>query len=90
MDSKINVWEILLGILAVVASILVMACFFKLIATDHYVRNYYVGNYGTFDKGFCVSAEIDWLNDPIVFTSDDINKAISVTNELNRTLGGRR
>lgn len=57
------------------------------VTQDHSVTRYYVGESENSDRGYLVMAERDWFDDDIAFVTDDINKAIDVTNRLNATLG---
>lgn len=60
------------------------------IAADRHVRGYYLGDPEVNTHGFTVMGEIDWDTDDIVFTTDNIDKALEVVARLNAGLESRR
>jgi cadmium resistance protein CadD (predicted permease) len=75
--------KVVSGFLILIGVLVVCAIVASTVA-DHSVRGYYVGlPYGL---GFQVKAAYDWEVDDSVFVTDDINKAIDVTNRLNESL----
>lgn len=50
--------------------------------SDKHLRGYYLGSVNETTQGFCVSADITWSIDPIVFCSDDIVKTLEVYERL--------
>ena len=66
---------ILIGALASVVILILVA-----LTADHSVRGYYLGS-GT--AAGTVRARVEWNEDPIVFETDDIDKALKVVATLN-------
>ncbi len=46
------------------------------------VRGYYLGSPNERTHGFCISADINWSIDPVVYCSDDITKVLTVYDRL--------
>lgn len=49
---------------------------------DKHVRGYYLGSANESNLAYCISADITWSTDPVVYCSDDISKTLEVYNRL--------
>lgn len=79
MDIRDYIGHGFFGALVVLALIGVYA-----IVQPHHITRYYLST--TENGGICVLGDIDWQQDDTVFVTDDVNKAIDVSNKLNKSL----
>lgn len=70
------------------AVILLLIVFFRAICADHSVQGYYVGSPYSRAGTVCISAELNWLEDEVVWCTGDIDKAVAITKTLNENLMG--
>lgn len=71
-------WEKLLAGLAISLGLLLGA----FILSEKHTTGYYLGSVNESNKGYCVSADITWMADPVVYCSDDISKTLEVYSRL--------
>lgn len=72
---------VFLSLLAVAVGLLA-----TMAVSDKTLRGYYMGSPNESNKGYCISADINWTGDPVVYCSDDIQKTLAVYERLK---GGR-
>lgn len=70
---------------ATFAAVSLIAAAGVFISADRTVRGYYMRSDRQF-VGFCVYTDINWMDDPVAFCSDDIKK---VTKTLERLRAGK-
>jgi hypothetical protein len=78
-----NLWFCLVVIAAVTAGVIAV----KAILADHSPKFYYVEHSAATGTTLpCVMAYREWYTNGVVYCSDDVNKAISVMNQMNASI----
>jgi hypothetical protein len=75
-------WQ-LIGILVVIATVVWFSYF---TASKRELKSYYLGPTSYSAPAFCVRAEWTWDEDPVVFCTDDRDRAIDFVKRANETL----